>query len=183
MATQCFLCSSEGKNDTKALQTIQTYVDGDSAIQWLSNFLPRTQEHNNQDDSQTPYIAGPPQVHFLAVENKLRLLYNLKNGKTKSKLFPCSRDGKNDLAAMNHIHQFIDSPDFNIWLEENEWIDVCSVTAGIDTRRMIENRYQFDIRKEFCVDKSLTCKYDQDTLDVSVTKNENWGKTHRLDET
>ncbi len=197
--TKSYPCSVEGKQDNHAVTSMQTFLDSLEARTWL-NGGPNLKDTDDHVHVRTHVISGKvtctnwPDIlvsaDLILVKPKdssdqyqLRLFCLVTSGKTRSKFFKCSADGRGDLSAINEVEKFVNGTHFEQWLSGLAWQPRGEVQMGIPTRRLIDN-LTFDTKLHLVKSKKLSLKITQDvdTLLVSNIDKSNGKQFHRPDE-
>ena len=114
---------------------------------------------------------------------KAILLTTFEDGVQKSKSFP-GVSNQNEFLA--EIINFMNSESF-LTFNNTKWNRVLTIPQGNETLYKVEQKCPFDFRKEFifcrCHAKDISFTRERNTLFISCTENNKWGKTHRLNDT
>ncbi|XP_076064504.1 uncharacterized protein LOC143038820 [Oratosquilla oratoria] len=196
LLTKNFTCSDFGLKDNVAIKKINEFLKSEDCISWLQS---KAESFKFVDisacNSLNDLFDKKPKIRFCA-PHYLHVTCYLKGGFSISKKVKCNDLRKDDLEAMKKIEEFLKSPD-TLEMAKNkingtstkkvsgEWISDGSVDVGLPTKHFFDS-FKFDVLKK--VNVLLDCVEsvylgNQSTLNVSVTSNKNWGKTHRYDET
>jgi hypothetical protein len=199
LITKNFKCSDLGLQDDVSWGKINEFLNSVDCISWLQS---KSESFNSFDfdtcacTSLEDLLEKKTKIRFCK-PHYLHVTCYLKGGFSISKKVKCNEQHKNDPDAMDKINDFLKSPDTLELAQnkiigqspkkvcDNEWISDGSIAVGLPIKNLID-AFPIDVLKKIEVHlDSVESVYlgNQSTLNVSVTSNKTWGKTHRYDET
>ncbi|KAK6175289.1 hypothetical protein SNE40_013782 [Patella caerulea] len=187
--SKSFKCSHSGKEDSYTMNQIQEFISSEGALSWVENKIKSDTNKQSLDLTLTPELqtifGRQPFVYYCKQSNKLKLQCFLKTGNFITKSFPCTAERLGDPEAIKNIRSFFYSRAVYDWVKSKDdpmWKECGEVTVGTNTNNYFD-KFGFDFTKDLQIASGVTSTYQtKNTMKVSVTENDNWGKTHRFDE-